>query len=554
MAPRLLLVALPLVFLGLVARPEALAAAEKMNAERRVALVIGNNSYRHVPPLEKASNDARAVGQALERVGFATTILLEAGERQMNAAINRFVQDLENGGMGVLFFAGHGVQIQNQNFLLPVDFEMPQSDADVADQAVSLQGIQDKLALGRIRFTLLVIDACRDNPLPRKGGRSFGVAQGLAQASSAEGQIVVYSAGANQQALDNLGKGDTNPNGLFTREFLPWIGRPGVTIRDAMLEVRSAVRQSARSAGHDQFPAVYDQAEGDFYFATTTQQRVLSPSQAEMLFWQSVQHSELPEDFGDYLRRYPEGLFASLARRKMAVLDKAAGPPNGVPAPAMHQGAPSLESSISTPTVQPNAHQTAPAAPAQVIPLRSWDYEVIEQYGRNVVGRYRVEVATDPQGHKREQIRINNGDRTLSRPLDDGTELEMQVFRLPNDSNYWITDFSPYLAHRPLPGAGHVWQVTLPMGDMTPCVGDARVEGPESVKVPAGTFRATRIHLECRFQKSAQRSTSSNLFLDAWFVPEVGRVVRIDKRVPPSGPDDLGEERESYQLKRVDAR
>ncbi|MEW6677139.1 MAG: caspase family protein [Pseudomonadota bacterium] len=554
-------------------------------ADRRIALVIGNNTYRHVPPLEKAANDARAVGEALKKVGYKTTVLLEANQRRMNSAINRFVEDLDNGGMGVLFFAGHGVQINNQNFLLPVDFEQPSSEADVADQAVSLQAVQDKLAQARTRFTLLVVDACRDNPLPRKTGRSFGLTRGLAQASSAEGQIVVFSAGANQQALDKLGQDDRHPNGVFTREFLPWIERPGVSIRDAILEVRSAVRQRARSVNHDQFPAVYDQAEGEFYFSPSAKPRLLSPSQAELLFWQSVQGSESSEDFAEYLHLYPEGLFAGLAKRKQAALAAAERPVVAETAPA---SAPIVPTPAQAKPVAPHAQatpasplpapvqapapisipipapavlsvaapsvQSTPPSPSPVNASRAWDYEVIEQYGRNVVGRYRVEVGPDSQGQTTERIRINNGARTLTRTLKDEGGLDMQVFRLPNDTNYWITDFSPYLANRPLPATDHIWPVTLPMGDMGPCSGKAQVRGQESVKVPAGTFQATRIRLECRFQKVPQRSTDSTLFLDAWYVPELGRVARIDKRVPPTANDDLGEERESYQLKRVEGR
>lgn len=241
---------------------------EVFNPASRHALVIGNNNYRSVSVLEKAGNDARAMGDALEKIGYQTTVLLDANHRQMNSAINRFVEDIGGGGIGVLFFAGHGVQINNQNFLLPVDLDAPRSEADIDDQTVSLQNIQDKIAQARPRFTLLVIDACRNNPLPRKAGRSLGATRGLALASSAEGQMVIFSAGANQLALDKLYPEDANPNGLFTRELLPWLVKPGVSVRQAILEVRRAVYNKARSVNHDQFPAVYDQVLGDFYFGS----------------------------------------------------------------------------------------------------------------------------------------------------------------------------------------------------------------------------------------------------------------------------------------------
>lgn len=237
-----------------------------IDGPNRHALVIGNNAYQKTVPLEKAGNDALAVGKSLERVGYHTTVLVDANRRQMNTAINRFVENITGGGEGVLFFAGHGVQINNQNFLLPVDIDSPRHEADVGDQAISLQSVQDKIAQAHPRFTLLVVDACRNNPLPQHAGRNLGATRGLALASSAEGQMVIFSAGANQLALDKLHAEDRNPNGLFTRELLPWLETPGVSVRQAMLEVRRAVYNKAKQVNHDQFPAVYDQVLGDFYF------------------------------------------------------------------------------------------------------------------------------------------------------------------------------------------------------------------------------------------------------------------------------------------------
>lgn len=240
------------------------------NSDKRVALVIGNDRYQSVETLEKAGNDARAMGLALRDIGYETTELLDGNQRRMNAAINRFVDDISGGGTGILFYAGHGVQVNNQNFLLPVDFENPRSEADIADQGISLQGIQDKVADAKARFALLIVDACRNNPLPKKAGRALGGTRGLAQPSSARGQMVVFSASAGQQALDKLHDGDRNPNGVFTRELLPWLNKPGVSVREAILSVRRAVDAQASKVNHEQTPAVYDQVLGDFYFKPLT--------------------------------------------------------------------------------------------------------------------------------------------------------------------------------------------------------------------------------------------------------------------------------------------
>jgi formylglycine-generating enzyme required for sulfatase activity len=313
--------------------------------EQRFALAIGINDYREVGRLEKAVNDSRAVGHALEQAGFRVVVLTNARRAEMNRAINQFVLNLSGGGQGVFFFAGHGVQINNHNYLLPVDVQAPQVEVDVADQAISLQGIQDKLAEVRARFALLVVDACRDNPLPRKAGRTLGGTRGLAQASSAEGQMVVFSAGANQQALDKLSPQDANPNGVFTREFLPWIGKPGVSVRDAVLQVRSAVRARARSVNHEQFPAVYDQVDGNFYFlpggggalaavpsaslpapapalqpAPSPAPDAVAVDPAEAAFWAEARRLDDPAAYAAYLSAYPQGRHIADAR---AAVDQA---------------------------------------------------------------------------------------------------------------------------------------------------------------------------------------------------------------------------------------
>jgi hypothetical protein len=159
---RIFLIAVSLIF-ALAAAGNALAAAE-----RRVALVIGNNDYQNVTKLEKAVNDANAVARELKKIGFEVMAYNNVGQKKMNLAVNEFVQKISGGGVGVFFFAGHGLQVNNQNFLVPVDMDSPRSENDLADQAVSVLAIQDKIADAKAKFTLLVLDACRDNPLPKK--------------------------------------------------------------------------------------------------------------------------------------------------------------------------------------------------------------------------------------------------------------------------------------------------------------------------------------------------------------------------------------------------
>ena len=333
-------------------------------AERRAALVIGNNDYQNITKLEKAVNDANSVAAELKKVGFEVQLLNNAGQKKMNQAINDFVQKVSGGGVGVFFFAGHGLQINNQNFLVPVDMDNPRDPADVADQAVSVPVLQDKLADAKAKYTLLVLDACRNNPLPKKAGRSIGSTRGLAMSNSPSGQTVLYSAGANQEALDSLGSNDSNPNGLFTREFLPMISQPGVSTTEALKKTRSMVTQKAKSVGHDQQPAIYDQTDGDFYFVpgpapvvasaagATTVVQTVDPKAVELSFWDSIKDSKQAEDYQDYLSKYPNGQFSQLATRRVAAMNQ-----KGV-----------SRSSDATPPQPPSAVATAPAATTQAAP------------------------------------------------------------------------------------------------------------------------------------------------------------------------------------------
>lgn len=231
-------------------------------ANRR-ALVIGNDRYSAVTPLENAVADANAMGKALGSAGFKVSMHLNVDEKRFKQALRDFKQQVEGGDEVLFFFAGHGVQLGNANYLLPVDLQS-QSEEQIRDDAIPLQRILDDIQDKKAKFTLAVIDACRDNPF--KGtGRSLGK-RGLAPTTAATGQMIMFSAGSGQQALDRLGPGDTEKNGLFTRIFVKEMLNPGVPVDRVLRNVRNEVVRLAKSVGHEQTPALYDQAIGEFYF------------------------------------------------------------------------------------------------------------------------------------------------------------------------------------------------------------------------------------------------------------------------------------------------
>lgn len=230
----------------------------------RKALVIGNDSYQKVSPLVNAREDAKVLAESLNSLGYKVTLKLDVTEKQFKSELRSFKNQVQPGDEVALFYAGHGVQIASTNYLLPIDIG-GQSEEEVKDEAVSLQRLLDDMNEKGAKFTLAMIDACRDNPF-KGSGRSVAGGRGLAPTTAATGQMIVFSAGSGQQALDKLGPSDRSKNGLFTRVFVKEMQKPGVTVDRVVRNVRSEVVSLAKSVGHDQVPAIYDQVVGEFYF------------------------------------------------------------------------------------------------------------------------------------------------------------------------------------------------------------------------------------------------------------------------------------------------
>jgi HPt (histidine-containing phosphotransfer) domain-containing protein len=233
-------------------------------APHRKALVIGNDRYLHVAPLANAAADAESMARTLQAVGFTVTRHVNLDEKQFKQALRDFRMRVQGGDEVIFFFAGHGVQLGAANYLLPTDIRADHEE-QVKDEAIPLQRILDDLNDRKAKFALAVVDACRDNPFQSKG-RSIG-GRGLAPTSAATGQMVMYSAGAGQQALDRLGPNDQERNGLFTRVLLREMTVPGQSVDRVLRNVRNEVVKLARGVGHEQTPALYDQAIGEFFFS-----------------------------------------------------------------------------------------------------------------------------------------------------------------------------------------------------------------------------------------------------------------------------------------------
>lgn len=317
--------------------------------ERRVALVVGNNGYLHVSRLENAVGDAHAMAREFRALGFDVIEKTDVDQRAMKAAVRDFVQRIGNGGVGAFFFAGHGVQEGGNNYLLPVDIGALTDPAALADEAVELNGeVMARIGQAGAKFSLLVIDACRDNPFPRKAGRSIGGTRGLTVPATPEGMVVVYSAGVNQQALDRLGDSDRAPNSLFTREFIREMRKPGLEVAEVVRNVRQRVKEQAALVRHEQTPAIYIQA--DRYYLIPNAQNVTIHTQpsAEDSLWAQIDPYR-PCDYQAYVDQYPQGTFVSLAKLRL----KECSHGRETKAVAVVPGV--AEKTVSTPTVPLNS-------------------------------------------------------------------------------------------------------------------------------------------------------------------------------------------------------
>lgn len=301
------------------------AHAQAATAENRVALVIGNSNYKN-SPLVNPANDARTIAKALRQAGFLVILKTDATRREMRRAMIDFGKRLEQGGVGLFYYAGHGVQIDGNNYLIPVNAEI-EAEEHVAIESVELNQILGRMGGARNQLNIVILDACRNNPF----ARSFrSASRGLAQTLAPAGSYIAYATAPGDVASDGDGK-----NSPYTRALSKWIGKPGVRLEDVFKGVR---RDISRDTGGRQVPWTSSSITGDFYFTpakqtvtaalsppggqTTAQPAVtrVSPNVVEVTYWDTIKFSENPADFEAYLKKFPKGVFADLARIRIGEL------------------------------------------------------------------------------------------------------------------------------------------------------------------------------------------------------------------------------------------
>jgi Uncharacterized conserved protein len=326
-------------------------------SERRLALVIGNGVYQNAPSLKNPPNDATDMAKALSGVGFTVEYGVNLTQKQMKAMIREFGQKLRGGGQGLFYFAGHGIQLRGRNYLIPVEADI-QSEADVEDQGVDASlvlGLMDEANNG---LNVVIMDACRNNPF----ARSFrSTANGLAQVDAPTGTLIAYATAPGKVARDGTGR-----NGAYTAELLKQMKVPGLGIEELLKRVRASLKQQTNG---EQVPWESSSLVGDFYLnrptngasaankpaSGTANAPVVNPAAVELEYWETIKNSTDAEDFREYLKEYPSGAHAVIARSNLRRLEAAGKTESAGASKAEGTGGASNNAGSAKPSAKPGA-------------------------------------------------------------------------------------------------------------------------------------------------------------------------------------------------------
>ena len=332
----------------------------------RVALVIGNDSYA-TEPLKNAVNDARAMQKALQDLGFKVVFKPNADIQTMRAAAVEFAKQMDGASAAVFYYAGHGIQYSNRNFLVPVDAKL-MAEQEIAYFTIEVDQILTSMEEAKVRHKFIILDACRNNPF-----RNLNLSTGLAKSSRVPaGTTISYAAGAGAVALDGDGE-----NGLYTKHLVREIRSPGVPGSGVFEKVGSGVANESMGRQNPETQSTAS-PRGAFFFAergaiiASSANSGVSSETAALVdrdYWSDIKGSKKIDDFQGYLSQFPSGIFASRARSRIDDLKQENSQQQVAAAPLSNAPASIAPVLVAERTPEPVAKpvQTA-AAPPSTIP------------------------------------------------------------------------------------------------------------------------------------------------------------------------------------------
>lgn len=301
---------LTVAFLSLTLLPAVASAAQD-----RVALIIGNAKYAAQPVLKNPANDALLVDKSLKGLGFETITVIDGTRQQMVKAMQRFMKRVTPETSVVVYFAGHGIQYDGENYLMPVDGEITEA-ADLPLEAISLQIIIEQVAREKPRIAIMILDACRDNPLRNAknadGTSSEVMMAGLARVTGPIGTYIAYATAPGQVALDGR-----EGNSYFTRALGDVVGVPGLPIEQVFKRVRERVAEKTKGR---QIPWDNSSLVSEFFFkeALDSQPPLSVEAEKDAKAWQVASQTNSPEAYKAYLAAFPQGLFTDIVGERLS--------------------------------------------------------------------------------------------------------------------------------------------------------------------------------------------------------------------------------------------
>ncbi len=448
--------------LGASVLPSSLRAAVGdaggINAPR-LALVIGNSSYRS-GALANPVNDATAIAQSLQDLGFQCQLLLDATLQDMAAAVQSYGDKLaQRKAVGLFYYAGHGAQLAWRNYLVPVDASIAKPE-DMPLQTLELNSLLTALKVAANPMNVIILDACRDNPF---GLRIPLEQKGLSQFDAPIGSLLSYATAPGNTASDGDGA-----NGLFTENLLREMRVPGAKLEDVFKRVRLQVRLKSKG---QQIPWESTSLEEDFYFtrppeqlAKISEEKKAALFEEELAIWNATQDASTAAPFSDYLARYPNGKFSQLAQVQLDRLLK-------------KQGEKKVE--LASAASNPFTNGTV-AAVGRYMVGDSFTFELRDGLSNAVSKTFR-EVVSDVD---ETQIEFNDGALVLDML---GNEVKSQNPRFLTPAQLFPAEYS----------VGAKWSTQFGWlkgnGDRSVMALDMKVVSREPFTTPAGTFNAFKV-------------------------------------------------------------
>jgi hypothetical protein len=512
---------------GLVRRLKTLAvlsafatfsATAQAPGDVRIALVIGNSAYAGPMALPNPSNDAKAMSETLKGLGFEVFELRDGSREQMAAAIARTQGALKGKqGVGMLYYAGHGLQSDSRNYMVPVDAKIARA-SDVAGQTLDVGTVIEAFKTAGNRMNIVVLDACRDNPF---GGITTG--KGLAPLDAPSGTFLAYATAPGNVAADGDEK---SGNGLYTQYLLQELKKPQARIEDVFKRVRFAVR---KASGGKQIPWESTSLEDDFQFNDGRIVAVARPTGVELAAefnrekadWNRIKDSKNADDFYAFLQKFPNGTLTEAALTRLNEINKPELIVQGAGADGSDK--PYTRNAFRLGDVFEMAVVDKKMREVRTV-VKATDDEVLITTDTIINGELLKMPKPVVQQFNNKGAMVNNGHGRFSPPQDVYPAEQLAVGK---NWKYAYDFIAPMFG-------------SVPSGSR---MGAMRVVGRDMVKVPAGTFAAFRVeHLMYDARRPDAPETSCTTWLTSELPVPIKHVCKMDVPGIPKGAWDYTQE------------